>query len=232
MSNMATFYLNIFLINHLQNLSSYEIVHGRKPSAIMDLELEGDDLTRPTFYHFSDYLDLLNELIHIVKEHHNQTIQKRLQQHGSESPTLRSFSESDIVYLNFPSKTIISDLKLLSKILQMSFVGPLNIFSKHGKFMYLLSAIDGEVDEQTFHVSRLKRGLLRFPNCKSVRKINDYKLEMIRLRNKDIVQPETHAPDSSQTSVKTVLHVHSNDPLHITYNKDTSDIWCQSPSIF
>ncbi len=46
-------------INLLQNLSSYEIVYGHKPPAIMDLQLEGDDLTRPTFYCFSDYLDLL-----------------------------------------------------------------------------------------------------------------------------------------------------------------------------
>ncbi len=226
MSKMAT-----FCINHLQNLSSYEIVYGCKPPAITDLQLEGDDLTRPAFYHFSDYLNLLNERIHaiwdIVKEHHNQTIQKRLQQHGSESPTLRSFSEGDIVYCHFPSKTIISDLKLPSKKLQMSLVGLLYIFSKHDKFMYLLSTIDGEVIEQTFHVSCLKQGLLRLPNGKSVRNINDYKLEMIWLHHKDVVQPETHAPDSSQTSVKTVLHVHSNDPSHISHDTDTFHIWCQ-----
>ncbi len=87
MLDMATFCLNIFPINHLQNLSNYEIVCGRKPLAITDLQLEGDDLTRPTFYHFSDYIDLLNERVHvirdIVKEHHNQTIEKRLVQHGS-----------------------------------------------------------------------------------------------------------------------------------------------------
>ncbi len=53
-SNMATFCLNFFPINHLQNLSSYEIVYGHKPPAITDLQLEGDDLTRPTFYHFFD----------------------------------------------------------------------------------------------------------------------------------------------------------------------------------
>ncbi len=142
-----------------------------------------DDLRHPAFYHFCDYLDLLNELIHaiqdIVKEHHNHTIQKRLQQHGLENPTLRSFSERDIVYCHFPSKTIISDLKLLSKKLQISFVGLLYIFSKHDKIMYRLSTIDGEVIEQTFHVLSLKRGLLRLPNNKSVRNINDYKLEMI-----------------------------------------------------
>ncbi len=80
--NMAMFCLNIFSINHLQNLSSYEIVYGRKPRAITDLQLEVDILTHPTFYHFSDYLGLLNEWVHtirdIVKEHHNQTIQKMI----------------------------------------------------------------------------------------------------------------------------------------------------------
>ncbi len=228
--------LKYFSINHLQNLSSYEIVYGHKPQAITDLQLEGAEFTRPAFYHFSDYLDLLNEHIHairdIVKENHNQTIKTRLQQHGLESLTLRSFHEGDIVYCRFPSKTIISDLQLPSQKLQMSFVGQLYIFSKHDKFMYLLSTIDGEVIEQTFQLSRLKRGLLRLSNGKSVKNINDYKLEMIRLRNKDVLQPETCAPDSSQTSVKTVLHVHSNDIPHITHDMDTSNIWCQNPSIF
>ncbi len=232
------------------NLSSYEIVYGRKPPAITDLQLEGDDLTRLTFYRFSNYLDLLNERVHairdIVKEHHNQTIQKRLVQHGSEIPTLRSFSEGNIVYCHFPSKTIICDLKLPSKKLQMSFVGSLYIFSNHDKFMYLLSTIDGEVIEETFHLSRLKQCLLRLPNGKSVRNINDYKLEIMRLRQKDVVQPVTRVTDSSQTSrlcceirywlfiivVKTVLYTHKNDLSHISHDTDTSHIWCQSPTIF
>ncbi len=31
---------------------------------------------------------------------------------------------------------------------------------------------------------------------------------------------------------KHVLHVHSNDPLPITHDTDTYNVWCQSPSIF
>ncbi len=101
----------------MQNISSYEIVY--KPLAISDLQLEGDDLTHPAFYCFTDYLDLHNERIHalrdIVKEHHNRTIEKRLQKHGSGSPSIRSFNEGDIVYCHFPSKTIISDHNLLGQ---------------------------------------------------------------------------------------------------------------------
>ncbi len=96
MMNMATFCLNILAISHLQNLSSYEIIYHRKPLAISDLQLERDDLTCPLFYHFTDYLDLLNkcirELRDIVKEQHNQTIEKRLLKHGSESLSMRSFN--------------------------------------------------------------------------------------------------------------------------------------------
>ncbi len=79
---MATLCLNILPISHLQNLSSYDIVYDHKLSAISDLQLEGDDLTHPPFYHLTNYLNLLNEWINalcdIVKEHHNQTIEKRL----------------------------------------------------------------------------------------------------------------------------------------------------------
>ncbi len=73
--------------------------------------------------------------------------------------------------------------------------------------MYLLSTIDGEVTEKTFHVSRLKQGLLRFPNDKSVNNINDSKLEMICLRQQHVVQPVTQVTDNSQTVVKNgVIH--------------------------
>ncbi len=114
----------------------------------------------------------------------------------------------------------------------MSFVGPLYIFPKHDKFMYLLSTIDGEVIEQTFHMSHLKQGFLRLPNGKSVNNINDYKLEMIRLRQQHVVQPVTPVTDSSQTSVKTVLYTHKNALSHISHGTDPSHIWCQSPTIF
>ncbi len=144
-------------ISHLQNLSSYEIVYGRKPPAMSDLQLESDKLTKPAFYHFTDYLDLLNERIHairdIVKEQHNNTIEKRLLKHGSESHCLRSFNDRDMVYCLFPSKTIMPEHNLPSKKMKMNCVGPLYIFSKHNKFMYLLATIDGEVIEQLFHIS-------------------------------------------------------------------------------
>ncbi len=84
----------------------------------------------------------------------------------------------------------------------MSYVGQLYIFSKHDKFLYLLATIDGEVIEQMFHVSCLKKGLLRLPNSKTVKNINDYRLEKVKQANnytRKIENIEHRATDSSQT---------------------------------
>ncbi len=148
----------------MQNLSSYDIVYGSKLPAISDLQLEGDDLTRPPFYRFTDYFDLLNEWIRalcdILKEHHNQTIEKRLQKHGSESPSLRSFNEGGIVYCHFPSKLLSLTTICHPKSSKCLMLGRCTFSQKHDKFLYLLVTIDGEVIEQMFHVSRLEQGLL------------------------------------------------------------------------
>ncbi len=114
----------------------------------------------------------------------------------------------------------------------MSFVGLLYIFSKHDKFLYLLSTIDTEVIKQMFHVSCLKRGLLWLPNGKSVKHIIDYKFEMIRLWNDIKPQPAPDLIDSSQTSVQSVLHHHVKEFTPICQKTETLYIWCQSPSIF
>ncbi len=90
--------------------------------------------------------------------------------------------------------------------------------------MYLLSTISGEVIEQTFHMSRLKQGLLRLPNGKSVNNINDHKFEMIRLRQQHVIQPVTLVTDNSQTSVKTMLYTHKNYLSPISLDTDTSHI--------
>ncbi len=167
-----------------------------------------------------------------MNENHNQTIEKSLQKHGSESPSLCSFNEGDIVYCYFPSKTIISELKLTPKKLQMQFVGPLYIFSKHDKFMYLLSTIDGEVIEHMFHVSCLKRGLLRLPNSKTVKNINDYKLEMTKLRNISTPAQTPDVSETSQTSVKSVFHLQDAHKSDTCDTSDTHSVTCQPASIF
>ncbi len=101
----------------------------------------------------------------------------------------------------------------------MSYVGLLYIFSKHEKFLFLLATIDGEVIEQLFHVSHLKKGLLLLLDSKTVKNINDYKLEMAKQANnytKGIENNEQRATGSSQTSVKSVVHNLHNESQTIS----------------
>ncbi len=57
----CSFSLNSLLIDHLCNISPYEILYGRKPPVFSDLQLLSDNMTKPFSYNFADYLDLLNE---------------------------------------------------------------------------------------------------------------------------------------------------------------------------
>ncbi len=117
--------------------------------------------------------------------------------------------------------------------MKMNYVGPSYIFSKHDRFMCLLATINGEVIEQMFHVSHLKKGLLRLPNGRTAKTISDYKLEMIRSTNDTKGKDDTKdlgTSNSSQTCVKTVFHSNM-DHEQITHRKlQNSECWYEHPS--
>ncbi len=190
---LNTFCLNMLPINQLQNLSSYEIVYGRKLRAIMDLQLEGDNLTRLTFYRFSDYLDLLNECVHaildIVKEHHNQTIQKWLVQQVSEIIQWRWYSVLSFSIKNYYLSHTTTIYKYF--LLDHCTFSP-NMTSSC--ISYLQSMGRSLSRHFTCHVSNKV-----FWDCQmaNVKNINDYKLEMIRLRQQHVILPVTPVTDSS-----------------------------------
>ncbi len=122
----------------------------------------------------------------MVMNLHNEQVTNHHAVHGAESLTLRDFHEGDIVYCHFPSKCLIVELGLQSKKIKMDYVGPLYVYLKFDKFQFVLSTIDGEVIEQLFHVTRLKKGLLRLPNGKMASNFKDY------LKIKSDLQNELH----------------------------------------
>ncbi len=178
---LATLAVNTFPIAHLSNLSSYEIVYGRKPPVLTDIKSQADDLAKPKFFHYSDYMDMLNKRMkyirNIAQKHHNAVVEKRRLEHGQSSRSLREFHEGDIIYCHFPTKSLLGDKGLSSKKFSMSFIGPMFIHSRYDKFMYTLATIDGVIIDQLFHVSRLKKGYLRLGKNIVVTNIYDYKKE-------------------------------------------------------
>ncbi len=102
----------MLIIGHLCNISPYEILYGRRPPVLSELQLLSDNMTKPFSYNFADYLELLNEqfksICSIVMGLHNEQVTNRNAVHGAESLTLRDFHEGDIVYCHFPSKSLSS----------------------------------------------------------------------------------------------------------------------------
>ncbi len=84
------------------------------------------------------------------------------------------------------------------------------------------------------HVLRLKKGLLSLPNVKTVKNINDYKLEMVEQADnstRNIMNNEQRAADSWQTFVKSVQHNLHNESLTIYHTSDNQENLYQSTSI-
>ncbi len=107
-------------------------------------------------------------------------------------------------------------------------------FTKHNKILYLLATIDGKVIEQMFHVSHLKKGLLRLPNGRTVKNTNDYKIEMVKQANNSTRRIENDAQraiDSSQTCVKSVLHNIHDESQTTCQASDNQVDWYQSTII-
>ncbi len=55
--------------------------------------------------------------------------------------------------------------------------------------MYMLATLSGEIIEQMFHVSRLKRGLVKTPTGKRVANICDFKSKCAKAKA-DITHPQ------------------------------------------
>jgi hypothetical protein len=225
-AKLSAFCVNTFPISHLQNTSPYEILHGRSPPALSKLTTQANKLLYPPTFHSADYIQLLNNrLQHIrdmVTEQNNLTIEKRKLQHGSKSKLLREFDIGDIVYVHFPSKSIIAQQKLSSRKLVLNYIGPLYIYSANDKYMYILATIEGRVIEQLFHVSRLKKGLLRLPNNTVVRNIMNHPTKKLPIQKDNMAKPEVPLTQTgtSTESVPTIPTELDQKETGITKSKE------------
>ncbi len=95
---MVSHIQNLLPIGYLCNISPYEILYGRKPLVLSDLQLLSNNMTKPFSYNFADYLDLLNERFRAIRSMvthlHNEQVTNRHAVHGAESPTLRDLMET------------------------------------------------------------------------------------------------------------------------------------------
>ena len=119
--SLATFLYNIFHSPNLGNYSPYELVFGRKPRILIDMEMNPDIKVSGTF---KDYHTLLIKRL--------DYLQKMLQNFKSKQLALLNkdreffqYNSRDLVYLISP---LTSQLRTSSRKFGVNYMGPLVIY--------------------------------------------------------------------------------------------------------
>ena len=134
---LATFTYNTFNTSNIANYSPYELVFGRKPRLLLNLETMPDIKVSRTF---KDYYNLLNKRIHCLQNLLQDFKSKRLAMINKE----RNFSiqQWNLVYIVSP---LTIQLHTASKKVMIKYVGPVVIYKIIDPYNYLLMRLHGKI---------------------------------------------------------------------------------------
>ena len=152
--SLATFAYNIFHTPNLGNYSPYELVFGRKPRILINIETDPDIEISGTFkdYHtlLTKRLDYLQKMLQNFKIKHLALLNK--------DKKFFQYSNGNLVYLISP---LTSQLRTSSRKFGVNYVGPLGIYKIVDPHNYLLITIEGQLMRGLFEHKRLKPAILQ-----------------------------------------------------------------------
>ena len=151
---LATFAHNTFNSPNLANHSPYELVSGRKPKLLLDLETDPD--MRVSGTHRKNLLQLKRRL-----EYLHQLLQdfrmKKLALINKDRDDFQ-YNSGNLVYIILPPT---KQLRTASRKVSIKYVGPLAIFKIVDPHNYLLITLDGKLLRSLFEHERLKLAVIR-----------------------------------------------------------------------
>ena len=152
--SLATFAYNIFHSPNLGNYSPYELVFGREPKILLDLETDPDVKISGTYkdYHtlLTKRLKYLQNMLKNFKVKHVAVINKDREYF--------QYNTGDLVYLITPFTT---QLRTSSRKVAINYVGLLVIYKIVDPHNYLLMTIDGKLLRGLCEHERLKPALIK-----------------------------------------------------------------------
>ena len=155
--SLATFTYNIFHSPNLGNYSPYELVFGRKPKLLINIETNPDIKIASTFkdYHtlLTKRLDYLQKTLQNFKMRHLALLNKDREYF--------QYNSGDLVYLISP---LTSQLQTSLRKFGVNYVGPLAIYKIVDPHNYLLMDIEGQLMRGLFEHERLKPAILHTDN--------------------------------------------------------------------
>ena len=152
--SLAMFAYNIFHTPNLGNYSPYELMFGRKPRILINIETDPDIKISGMFkdYHtlLTKRLDYLQKMLQNFKMKHLALLNK--------DKEFFQYSSGDLVYLISP---LTSQLRTSSRKFGVNYVGPLVIYKIVDPHNYLLMTIEGQLMRGLFEHERLKPAILQ-----------------------------------------------------------------------
>ena len=151
---LATFAHNTFNSPNLANHSPYELVFGRKPKLLLDLETDPDVRVSGTHREYMLHLRKRLEYLHKLLQEFRM---KRLALLNKDRDDFQ-YNSGDLVYIISP---LTSQLRTSSRKVSIKYVGPLAVYKLVDPHNYLLITLDGKLLRGLFEHERLKPAVIR-----------------------------------------------------------------------
>ena len=151
---LATFTHNTFNSPNLANHSPYELLFGRKPKLLLDLETDPDIKVSGKYREY--YLQLGKRLEYLHKLLQDIWM-KRLALMNKDRDDFQ-YNSGDLVYIISP---LTSQLRTASRKVSIKYVGPLAVYKIVDPHHYLLITLDRKLLRGLFKHKRLKPAVIR-----------------------------------------------------------------------
>ena len=151
---LATYTHNTFNSHNLVNHSPYELVFGRKPKLLLDLETDPDVRVSGTHREYLLHLRKRLEYLHKLLQEFQM---KRLALLNKDRDDFQHNS-GDLVYIMLP---LTSQLRTASRKVSIKYIGPLAVYKIVDPHNYLLMILDGKLLRGLFEHERLKPAVIR-----------------------------------------------------------------------
>ena len=152
--SLATFAYNTFNSPNLANYNHCELVFGRKPKILFNLDTMPDIKVPGTF---KDYYELLNKRLKYLHDLLQNFKSKRLAMINKDR-TFFQYNSRDLVYIISP---LSRQLHTTSRKVMIKYVGPIVVHKITDLHNYLLMTLDGKILWGLFEHDRLKPAILR-----------------------------------------------------------------------
>ena len=150
----ATLAHNMYNSLNLSNYSPYELVFGRKPKLLLDLETDPDIKVSATYREYYERLEQRLEYLQKVlldfKMRHLALLNKDREYF--------QYNSGDLVYLILP---FTSQLRTASRKVMIKYVGPLVVYKIIDPHNYLLMMLYGKLLQGLFKHERIKPAIIR-----------------------------------------------------------------------